>query len=72
MKRSILIVCAAFLIAGCKPEGGTSDTYNTDTSTRSSSSSSSTTNINAAPSSVTTNDTTITPGSATNAPRANP
>jgi hypothetical protein len=67
MKRSILIVCAAFLIAGCKPEGGTSDTYNTDTSTRSSS-----TNINAAPSSVTTNDTTITPGSSTNAPRANP
>jgi hypothetical protein len=33
MKKSILILSAAFALVGCKPQGGTSDQYSTDTGT---------------------------------------
>ena len=72
MKKLILVVCTAFALVGCKQEGGTSDQYNTGQSSGTSAS----TNINSAPSTVTTNDagtTTPSPGTSTNAtPPSNP
>jgi predicted small secreted protein len=58
MKKAILILGAAFVLAGCNQEqGSSSDTYSTGTTNNASSSRSSSRNAPTAPSSTETNKT---------------